>query len=74
MGEVGNTWSEPGPDAVRHVICIQGGGRTSLNVNGKGWDEDTSFTLNALDVHGVAYEVFDNREPSERLKSQDQGR
>lgn len=44
----------------RRVYAIQGGGRTSLNVNGKGWDIDVSFTLNATDIHGIAY-VFDAR-------------
>ena len=56
------------------LFVFKGGGRTSLNVNGKGWDTNVSFTLNATDVHGVAYEVPDDREPSERLKGEDQGR
>lgn len=42
------------------VFCIQGGGgRTSLNVNGNGWNEDVCFTLNALDVHAIVYERHD---------------
>lgn len=40
------------------VICIQGGGKTSQNANGNGWNQDVCFTLNALDVHGVAYEIY----------------
>lgn len=56
MGKVSDIRSEPGSDTYRLVFCIQGGGATSLNVNGKGWGEDVSFTLNALDVHGVVYE------------------
>lgn len=32
------------------------GGVTSINANGKGWDYDVCFTLNALDVHGVCFE------------------
>lgn len=74
MGTIRDIGSQPGSDIVCHVFCIQGGGRTSLNVNGKGWDEDVSFTLNALDVHGVAYEISDDRKPSERLKGEDKGR
>lgn len=35
------------------VYCLQGGGVTSLNSNGSGWNEDISFTLNSLDVHAV---------------------
>lgn len=45
------------PDADYTVICIQGGGTTSQNANGNGWNADVCFTLNALDVHGVAYEI-----------------
>ena len=52
MGEVSDIRREPGPD----VVCIQGGGATSLNVNGSGWRMNVSFTLNATDVHGIAYE------------------
>ena len=29
-------------------------------MNGKGWDTDISFTLNATDVHGIAY-AYDAR-------------
>jgi len=67
MGKVGNTRCEPRSDTDRldgqteeTIYVIQGGGRTSLNVNGKGWDTDISFTLNATDVHGIAY-VYDAR-------------
>ena len=72
MGEIGYIRSEPGSDIVRHVFCIQGGGRTSLNVNGSGWRENASFTLNATDVHGVVYEISDDREPSKRFQGEDQ--
>ena len=47
-------------------------GRTSLNVNGSGWRENASFTLNATDVHGVVYEISDDREPSKRFQGEDQ--
>ena len=53
------------------VICIQGGGRTSLTSNGSGWNEDVCFTLNGLDVHGVAYEIHSVGEPPERFESED---
>ena len=62
MGKISNTRSEPRSDAVRlegteeTVFVIQGGGRTSLNVNGCGWGTDICFTLNATDVHGIVYE------------------
>jgi len=36
------------------VICLQGGGRTSLNEQGSGWTDDgKSYTLNTVDQHGV---------------------
>lgn len=57
MGKIRDARRESRSDIICPVICIQGG-RTSLNANGKGWDLDVSFTLNALDVHGVAYEIY----------------
>ena len=66
MGEVRNIRSESGSD----IVCIQGGGATSLNVNGSGWRMNVSFTLNATDVHGIAYEIHDDREPSCRQQSE----
>lgn len=60
VGEIGDVRSESRPDpdnrGDRRVVCIQGGGVTSINANGKGWDYDVCFTLNALDVHGVCFE------------------
>jgi DNA (cytosine-5)-methyltransferase 1 len=38
-----------------HAIALQGAGATSQNVNGNGYKENQSFTLNTTDVHGVAY-------------------
>ncbi len=37
------------------VYSLQGGGVTSQNSQGSNINEDVSFTLNALDRHGVAY-------------------
>ena len=37
------------------TIAIQGDGSTSMHINGKGYDEETSFTLNATDKHSVAF-------------------
>jgi len=39
------------------VFSLQGSGVTSQNSNGDGWNEDVSFTLNRLDVHGVAQPI-----------------
>ena len=36
---------------------LQGGGVTSQNSQGMGYDADVSFTLNAIDRHGVAYGI-----------------
>jgi DNA (cytosine-5)-methyltransferase 1 len=34
---------------------LQGAGSTSQNINGSGYKEEQSFTLNVTDVHGVAF-------------------
>ena len=39
------------------VFSLQGSGVTSQSSNGDGWNEDVSFTLNRLDVHGVAQPI-----------------
>ena len=57
MEQERDTKHTTGSDIVCPVICIQGGGATSINANGKGWDIDVCFTLNALDRHAVAYEI-----------------
>jgi DNA (cytosine-5)-methyltransferase 1 len=36
------------------AYALQGAGHTSQNSQGSGWNEEVSFTLNRLDVHGVA--------------------
>jgi DNA (cytosine-5)-methyltransferase 1 len=42
-----------------NVPCVsyslQGAGATSKSANGSGWNKEKSFTLNVIDVHGVAY-------------------
>lgn len=65
MEQERNTQHVTRPDAVYPVICIQGGGVTSQSANGSGWNADICFTLNALDVHGVAYEIHSTGTPSE---------
>ena len=36
------------------VYGLQGAGKTSQRSRGSGWNKDVSFTLNTIDVHGVA--------------------
>jgi len=47
------------PELSRHsttrAFSLQGGGVTSQNSQGSAVNEDVSFTLNAIDHHGVAY-------------------
>ena len=61
MGEVcqtvTSTWGTGGgniPFVGMKAYTLQGGGTTSQNSQGMGWNEDISFTLNSTDVHGVA--------------------
>lgn len=47
------------------VYCIQGNcidHADTVGCNGKGWREDVSYTLTAVDRHAVAYEIHDNQE------------
>jgi DNA (cytosine-5)-methyltransferase 1 len=39
---------------IQPTYCIQGGGATSKSANGAGYKEEQSYTLNVIDVHGVA--------------------
>ena len=39
---------------IQPTYCIQGGGTTSKSANGAGYKEEQSYTLNVIDVHGVA--------------------
>ena len=43
--------------AVKPTYSLQGGGHTSQNSQGSGWNEEVSFTLNCMDVHGVVQPV-----------------
>ena len=38
--------------------ALQGAGTTSRTGNGAGWNEEVSFTLNSIDVHGVAQPIY----------------
>ena len=38
---------------MQPTYAIQGAGHTSQNSQGSGWNEEFSFTLNCMDVHGV---------------------
>jgi DNA (cytosine-5)-methyltransferase 1 len=54
---VTSTWGTGGgniPFVSMKAYTLQGGGATSQNSQGMGWNEDISFTLNKTDVHGVA--------------------
>jgi DNA (cytosine-5)-methyltransferase 1 len=54
---VTSTWGTGGgniPFVGMKAYTLQGGGATSQNSQGMGWNEDISFTLNNTDVHGVA--------------------
>jgi DNA (cytosine-5)-methyltransferase 1 len=39
------------------AYALQGAGHASQNSQGSGWNEEVSFTLNRLDVHGVAQPI-----------------
>jgi len=39
------------------AYALQGAGHTSQNSQGSGWNEEISFTLNCMDVHGVAQPI-----------------
>ena len=42
------------------MISIQGGGASCQNQHGIGLNSDVMFTLNATDIHGVAYELHES--------------
>jgi len=52
---VGNQFVDEGK--VIPAIALQGGGATSQNSQGSGWNEDVCFTLNSTDKHAVAYPI-----------------
>jgi DNA (cytosine-5)-methyltransferase 1 len=68
MGEVYSTvvsrWGTGGgnlPMVSQPTYAIQGAGATSQSSQGSGWNEEVQFTLNTLDVHGVAQPIgFDS--------------
>ena len=39
------------------AYALQGAGHTSQNSQGSGWNEEVSFTLNCMDVHGVVQPI-----------------
>jgi len=39
------------------TFSLQGAGETSQSSNGDGWNEDVSFTLNRIDIHGIAQQI-----------------
>jgi DNA (cytosine-5)-methyltransferase 1 len=49
------------PDTKAYVVqptySLQGAGQTSKSANGSGINEEVSFTLSAVDVHGVAQPI-----------------
>ena len=65
----GSGYSRPGNAPTEHetyvAFALQGAGSTSQNVNGSGYKEEQSFTLNVTDVHGVAIGFNTNARPDE---------
>jgi DNA (cytosine-5)-methyltransferase 1 len=65
-------YKDPGTDGLNKIsakmipvinptFALQGAGATSQSSQGSGWNEEVQFTLNTLDVHGVAQPVgFDS--------------
>ena len=49
----------------------RGGGNTSRTSHGSGWNENISFTLNSVDVHGVVYEIHNDGASPKRFKDKD---
>lgn len=47
------------------TYSLHGGGKTSQNSHGSGCNEDVSFTVNALDVHGVCHTLRSEHDASE---------
>jgi len=61
-------YKDPGTDGLNKIsakmipvinptFALQGAGATSQSSQGSGWNEEVQFTLNTLDVHGVAQSV-----------------
>jgi DNA (cytosine-5)-methyltransferase 1 len=56
---------------VQPTYSLQGAGVTSQNSQGSGWNEEVSFTLNRMDVHGVAQPIAYNIAPGKGLLKDD---
>jgi DNA (cytosine-5)-methyltransferase 1 len=39
------------------TFALQGSGQTSQGSNGEGWNEEVSFTLNQIDIHGIVQPI-----------------
>ena len=50
------------------VFSLQGSGEISQSANGNGWNEEVSFTLNRLDVHGVVQPVYEMHGQDSRVR------
>jgi DNA (cytosine-5)-methyltransferase 1 len=61
-------YKDPGTDGLNKIsakmipvinptFALQGAGATSQSSQGSGWNEEVQFTLNTLDVHGVAQPI-----------------
>jgi len=59
---INSTLTARGPSAVAQPIyCLQGNGidrADTAGCNGKGWKEDTSYTLNTIDRPAVAFQTY----------------
>ena len=53
-GSGGPSGNECGLFVAQPTYSIQGAGTTSKKSQGSGWNEEVCFTLNCMDVHGVA--------------------
>lgn len=70
MGEVSNTRSQPRSD----IVCLEGNGARPSH-RGIGFlESEVMYTLNATEVHGVAYEIHKFGIPSERFENEDSAR
>jgi DNA (cytosine-5)-methyltransferase 1 len=71
MGEtcqtVTSTWGSGGGNIpfVQKTYSLQGGGTTSQQSQGSGWNEEKCFTLNRTDVHAVVTGFNSNARPDE---------
>jgi site-specific DNA-cytosine methylase len=76
-------YKDPGTDGLNKIsakmipvinptFALQGAGATSQSSQGSGWNEEVQFTLNTLDVHGVAQPIsvqaYENHPSDSRVK------